>query len=69
MLRDDYYFDCPEEQIDPPYKPLVCEECGEVIRSGEDACEIRGLFPRILCKKCADERTDEDEPIEWFVAC
>ena len=69
MLRDDYYWDCPEEQIDPPYKPLVCEECGEVIRSNEDACEIRGLFPRVLCERCGERAEDDGEFVGWFIAC
>lgn len=69
MLRDDYYWECPEERIDPPYTPLVCEECGEVIRSDEDACEIRGLFPRVLCERCGERAEDDGEFVGWFVAC
>lgn len=68
MLRDDYYFDCPEEIINPPYKPDICDDCGETIRGNEDAGEIRGLFPRILCKRCAEQAEDDGEMVAWYVA-
>lgn len=68
MLRDSFYYDCPEEQIEPPYEPCVCDECGERIQPDEDAGEIRGLFPRILCKDCAERAEDDGEFVGWFVA-
>lgn len=68
MSRDDYYWECPEEIINPPYEPCRCDECGERIQPDEDAGEIRGLFPRILCKDCAERAEDDGEFVGWFVA-
>lgn len=67
MLRGDWY-ECPEEQINPPYEPWVCDDCGEVIRSDEDAGEVRGMFPKILCRFCAEKAESDGDLVDWFVA-
>lgn len=67
-MLDEFYWNCPEEQIDPPYEPWICDQCGEVIQSDEDAGEIQGMFPRILCKRCAEDAEADGDAVRWFVA-
>lgn len=76
MLHDSWFYDCPEEIIEPPEVQIDCDECGCHIQPMADYAEIRSLFPRTLCKRHAKELErmqagmDEDdrEGICWFVA-
>lgn len=74
MLRA---WDIPEQDLNPPADILMdCDECGATIWPYSDYAEVRSLYPRRLCKACADDlgRMQEDmaeddrELIAWFVA-
>lgn len=64
MLR---YWEIPEPDLNPPADPDVfCDDCGCRIDPGYEYGEIRGLFPRHVCRLCTDYLTDEErELLEW----
>lgn len=57
----------PERDLNPPADPdVICDDCDGKIRSGYEYGEIRGLFPRRVCKRCSEYLTDEErELLVW----